>query len=333
MRDVVIALDAEEDARDPDERDTLRQAAEIARALGARGRRVSRLEVTREASWIPALERLAPETVVYVLVEGVRGRHFLPAFFCHLVEERGLAHTGARAESLYLHSSKWSLKAHLLALGLPSPAGIDAAGNLLARAAPGPKTPFLLKSVWEHSSIGIEAELVPFARVGAALAAKEEPGAWFAEEYVHGREFSVALLEEGPALEVLAISEILFLGSRAGMPWVLDYEAKWDEASRAHRETPSVFPDFAGAEAPLRARIEAEALRAAAALGLKGPVRLDFRLHADGTLYLIDVNLNPCLAPEAGFARAGEKAGIAYEALIERLVANAERSLEPNVLR
>ena len=54
--------------------------------------------------------------------------------------------------------------------------------------------------------------------------------------------------------------------------------------------------------------------------GLNGYARVDVRVDAQGTPWVLEVNANPCLARDAGFAAAAHKAGIAYEQLIDQVV-------------
>ena len=57
--------------------------------------------------------------------------------------------------------------------------------------------------------------------------------------------------------------------------------------------------------------------------GLRGYARVDFRVDAGGRPWVLEINTNPCLSPDAGFAAALERAGIAFDQAIERIVADA----------
>jgi D-alanine-D-alanine ligase len=47
---------------------------------------------------------------------------------------------------------------------------------------------------------------------------------------------------------------------------------------------------------------------------------MDFRLRADGEVFLLEANANPCLAAEDDFARSAASAGVAYPALLTRIL-------------
>jgi D-Ala-D-Ala ligase-like protein len=52
----------------------------------------------------------------------------------------------------------------------------------------------------------------------------------------------------------------------------------------------------------------------------RGYARFDFRVDPTGAPFLIDVNPNPFLAPDAGFAVSAAEAGLSYQHLIGRIV-------------
>ena len=47
---------------------------------------------------------------------------------------------------------------------------------------------------------------------------------------------------------------------------------------------------------------------------------MDFRLHADGRLYVLEANANPNLSVQEDFARSGSSAGVDYGELLSRIL-------------
>jgi D-alanine-D-alanine ligase len=62
--------------------------------------------------------------------------------------------------------------------------------------------------------------------------------------------------------------------------------------------------------------------------GLDGYARVDFRVDEHGDPWVLEVNANPCLSPDAGFAAALAEAGIEYRAAVAGLVDDALRRHE-----
>jgi D-alanine-D-alanine ligase len=63
-------------------------------------------------------------------------------------------------------------------------------------------------------------------------------------------------------------------------------------------------------------------------LGLSGYARIDFRLDPAGKLFVLEANPNPQLAYGEDFAESAERAGISYEALLQRII-NLGRRWQP----
>ena len=146
--------------------------------------------------------------------------------------------------------------------------------------------------------------------------------AFFAEAFVEGREFNLSLLDGPAGPEVLPPAEIRFVNFPAGRPHIVDYDAKWVEGAFGYANTPRSF-DFPEADAILLVYLRKLALACWQAFGLAGYARVDFRVDRRGRPWILEVNTNPCLAPDAGFAAAAQRAGIGYAGLIGRIVAAA----------
>jgi D-alanine-D-alanine ligase len=52
---------------------------------------------------------------------------------------------------------------------------------------------------------------------------------------------------------------------------------------------------------------------------LRGYARVDFRIDESGKPWVLEINPNCCIAPDAGFAAAAERAGLSYADLIGRV--------------
>jgi D-alanine-D-alanine ligase len=138
-----------------------------------------------------------------------------------------------------------------------------------------------------------------------------------AERYVDGRELNVTLIGNAADLQVLPLHEIDFGAMPAERPRIVSYAAKWDERHVDYAGTKPVPLRNAGPG--LVAAVEGAARGAWEALGLRDYGRIDLRVDAAGAPWVIDVNPNPDISPDAGVARAARLAGMSYDALIARL--------------
>ena len=67
----------------------------------------------------------------------------------------------------------------------------------------------------------------------------------------------------------------------------------------------------------------------------RGYARIDFRVDANDNAFVIDINANPGLGPDAGFVAAAAQAGIDFDALTELLLraAGTGAARQPATLR
>ena len=190
-----------------------------------------------------------------------------------------------------------------------------------------PNALWIIKSVWEHGSLGLEAEnlVTGTAKTVTRLLKARAPGlggACFAEQFIFGREFNLSLLAGRAGVQVLPPAEILFPDITEGRPAMVGYRAKWQEDAKEYRNTPRRF-DFIPADTPLLAELEIMARRCWHQFHLAGYARVDFRVDPSGRPFVLEVNTNPCLSPDAGFAAALDRAGISYANGIHRIVTHS----------
>jgi D-alanine-D-alanine ligase len=144
-------------------------------------------------------------------------------------------------------------------------------------------------------------------------------GRFFAEAFVPGREFNVALMEGPRGVRVFPIQEIDFTALPESAARIVDYAAKWDEGCEAYHLTPRRF-GLERREPKLARELGRIARDAWNAFGITGYARVDFRVAEDGTPYVLEVNVNPCLAPDAGFIATAAEAGLGYDEVIAGIV-------------
>ncbi len=321
MRVLLLHSEVPADAP-PDELDTLATAEAVIGALSASGHCVMRGCFTPDPSMLGRAIAESDADVVFNLVESVFGQGILAGLAPALLARRGTRFTGASAVAIACCADKPFTKRLLRKAGLPTPDWSEPPrweGLTDDRL-------YVVKSAAEDCSVGLDDASVvrgrDAARARAALGGERYGGSWFAESYCPGREFNVSLLETEGGPRVLPIAEIVFSDWPPDRPRLVGYAAKWDPQSPDGAATPRVFG--IEAEAPDLARDIAQLSRTAWHLfGLHGYARVDFRLDAAGAPTILEINPNPCLEPEAGFAAAALEAGISYAELVEGILQTA----------
>ena len=97
----------------------------------------------------------------------------------------------------------------------------------------------------------------------------------------------------------------------------MSFEAKWDPSSFAFHHTPVLCP--AAASPALARRVREAALTAWHTIGCRGYARVDMRVDVHDEPFVIEVNCNPDLSPDAGFFQAVRRTGLSYEEMVCRI--------------
>jgi D-alanine-D-alanine ligase len=323
MRVLVLHSDVVPDAP-PDEQDTLVQAAAVEAALRSLGHDVACAAFQPVPVELETLiSRECPE-IVFNLVESVWGRGTHAPLAPAMLSAIGVPFTGAHAATMASCSDKVLAKRLLDRAGLPTPPWSEPphwSGIGSER--------WIVKSVGEDASLGLDDDSVVEGRKAVAARAQacaaRHGGRWFAERYIEGREFNVALIERAGAPYLLPIGEMVFEQWGTGRPRIVGYAAKWDEAAADFHDTVRVF-GWEKREPGLYATLTRLSQDCWGLFGLNGYARVDFRVDVEGQPFILEVNPNPCLEPGAGLAASCAEAGIPYAALIDDILRAALRS-------
>lgn len=308
----------------PDEADTLTAAGLIAASLERLGYDCDIVAMGLDLS---VLERLAMRRpyAVFNLVESLNGNAALSYLAPAALDHFKLAYTGARTTPYFITLSKLLTKDALRAHGLPT-AGWWRAGETV----PATRT-VVIKSVLEHGSLGMDTgSIVPGHAAAQEIARREAAfgGAFFAEEFVGGREFTIGILERDGCPRVLPIVELDFTKLPASRIAFMDFSAKWNKSDPAYPLFESPLFGLETRESALASQLGTLALEAWDAFGLSGYARIDIRLDTKGQPFILEVNVNPSLALDACFAGMAGQVGIGYDAMIGAILTAARSAVK-----
>jgi D-alanine-D-alanine ligase len=332
MMKIAIFHNAVDDSSTIDEKDTLDQVEGIENALRRLGHHPFRVPCTIDLSAVAEVVAQERPDLGFNMVEslGARGQliHLVPT----LLDTLGLPYTGCSSDAIYLTSQKLVAKAWMEPAGIPLIPTLAAWPETPPGQPPGVRPPasiagsFLIKSQWEHASVGLSGDFIipatEYPRLHELLAERAPAlgGSCFAEPFIEGREFNLSVLGGPAGPQVMPPAEILFVDYPPDKPRLVNYESKWVEASFEYQHTPRTF-DFPASDAPLLERLTDLTLVAWHRFGLRGWARVDFRVHEDA-IFMLEVNANPCITEGAGFASAAERAGLSYDDVVARIVAD-----------
>ncbi len=181
--------------------------------------------------------------------------------------------------------------------------------------------PLFVKSATEDASLGIsQASIVEDAarlRERIEFIHGHTQSDALVEEYVEGRELYVGVIGND-RIRTLTPWEFLFGELKAGRAAIATRKAKWD---RAYQKRHGITSGRAESlPAGLADRLDRLARRIYRALHMTGYARIDFRVRDDGTPFVLEANANPNLEREEDFADAARNDGIAYPALLQKLI-------------
>lgn len=232
------------------------------------------------------------------------------------LEMMGIPYTGSGVMAAAVTMDKVATKRFFMAEGIPTPKAHtyfryefkkrDLTGEILQEFS----VPVVVKASSQGSSIGVviveKAEELEAALSEAFKYDREV----LVEEFIKGRELTVAVWGNEEKQEALPIIEITTVTGR------YDYVTKYKVGASTHI-IPAPLPE------DVTKKVKEIAIRAFAVCGCSGMARVDFMLGEDNQPYVIEVNTIPGMTETSLVPDAGRAAGIEFPELCARILAMA----------
>lgn len=277
---------------------SLKSGRAVYEALKKRNQDVSLVDIGND---VPGALRNTDADIVFIALHGRFGED---GTVQSILEEARISYTGSGVAASQLAIDKIASRELFLKSGLKAPSyKLLRTGAGIQDACHEFETPFVIKPQREGSSIGLSI-VSDKAHMDTALDMAFGYGETaIVEEYIHGRELTVGILEE----RALPVVEIVTEHN------VYDFKAKYlDEGTRYIVPARLEGNDFRAAQDI--------ALRAHRILGCRDFSRVDMRMDYDGNIYVLEINTIPGMTERSLLPKAAMATGIGFEDLCMRLI-------------
>jgi D-alanine-D-alanine ligase len=303
----------------------------IEEALEALGHSSVRIPFTRDLRGFSERFKEQMVDIVFNLCETVDEDPHLIWHAAAVFELLGVSFTGSTSAALMLTTDKVVSKRLLKGRQVRTPKYIVYNG-LREFTTALLEFPVIVKPRFEDASIGIDQDSIFENDQELRKGLKQfldRFGPVLIEEYIPGREFNLTLLGY-PVPSVLPVGEIDFSAFPENLYPIVGYRAKWDKASFEYNHSPRRFPRDLSRS--LANKMEKVALACFHLFMVRDYGRVDLRVDDHGKIYVLEVNGNPCLSPDAGFAASAQEAGLSYEDMIGMIIDSAIQREEGSTL-
>lgn len=230
-------------------------------------------------------------------------------------------YTGCNPRGLMLARDKCLSKKLFSFHRIPFPDFMVVPQGRTAKRPKGLSFPLIVKSVTEEASHGISQasivqddvklkERVEFIHANIGTGA-------LIERYIEGREFYVGVMGNGH-VHVLPVWELIMDKLPDDARRIATERVKW---SRAYQDKYGIRSEEArNLSEGKTEEIQHLAKRVYRALGLSGYARIDVRMDAAGSVYVLEANPNPQISHDEDFSDSAEKDGYPYKDLLQELL-------------
>lgn len=299
----------------------LEEREDIGRALQAHGYKTTLFSVDDDiCKFIDFLKEQQPD-MVFNLCESVGNESMHEMHAVGIYELLNVPYTGSEPLTLGIALNKVRVKEILSYHDLPTPRFQLFKSPTKIVLNEYLDFPLIVKPSREDASVGIETNSVVYnqqdlrKRVRRIIEQFDQPA--LVEEFIDGRELNVAIMGNRKPT-VFPISEIDMSTLPKQYHRIITYNAKWMKGTDEYEHTRGVCP--APLPTELEATIKEMALKAYQILGCRDYARIDFRLSKENKPYILEVNPNPDISDDAGFARSARAHGLSFDDLINKIV-------------
>jgi D-alanine-D-alanine ligase len=318
---VAIVYNLPDSKKSADDLDVLVQVEAVHKSLEHLGHNAVSLGVSLNLeSFQKELKKIKPD-LVFNLVEAISGvemyLHFVPV----LLEKLNIPFTGASSEALFTTTNKVFTKKLFDTFNIPTPKW-DTSKNKSSKIKI--KTPCIVKPIYEDASVGLDDSSIVYDEEKLSDELKNRTkkyGECFVEEFIDGREFNISILDTDDGVKVLPIAEIRFEDYPDEKAKIVSYDAKWNENSFEYSHTVRHF-DFEKSDDKLLRELEKISIKCWKKFELEGYARVDVRVDNNNNIFVLEINANPCISPDSGFAAAAEHYGWNYNKMVEVILSN-----------
>jgi D-alanine-D-alanine ligase len=291
-------------------------------ALHSEGHVVEVCEFWKELR--PAILQFKPEQwIVFNWCEGVEDEVGGDSRITAELDQMGYTYTGNGPWTLKLSVEKGRVKRMLERWNIATPPGRE------FKTADDIRTwshfPAIVKPVSQHCSVAVTRDAVVHTleqlRARVAYVNETVKEGALVEGFVAGREINVGIWGNGRNAKVLPLREIDFSRIENPLHQMVTWDSKWVPDSPEWNAMPVITqPNVSDA---LRAKIEEIAIRTYRAFECRDYARVDLRVDANENPFVVDVNPNPDICHDGGFAGGAAAAGYSYGAAISNIISMA----------
>ena len=313
MKRAIILHNPVSSSSKADESDVFNQAELIETALVQLGYSSERLAFNLNNIELSQILNSSTISIVFNLVETINESGQYSFIVPGMLELMKVPYSGSGAEAIFLTTNKIICKTILTFNEINTPVWASSPTEVEGNR------PYIIKPISEDGSLGIDDNLVIQGNMITSI-----PAGYFAEEYIDGREFNISVIAASDGFEVLPPAEMCFSNDYYNAkPKILGYKAKWDETSMEYQNTTRSFR-FEDRDKDLIAKLKEISAKCWKIFDLKGYARIDVRVGSDGIPKVIEINANPCIAPDSGFVAASQIAGLSNAEIIKRIIDDAK---------